>query len=102
MTELLTEQNATEQKALAPNFEGRQVLQVLVLAVPVFVLAWLVWHYRTIYDDGFIYLHVVQQFLAGHGLVYNTGQRVEAFTSPLWVFILSAVAVVTPFSLEWI
>jgi arabinofuranosyltransferase len=80
----------------------RRVLQLAVLAAPVLVLALLVWKYRTIYDDGFIYLRVVQQLMAGHGLVFNQGQRVEAFTSPLWLFILSFSDLVTPFPLEWI
>lgn len=78
------------------------VAQFLVLAVPVVFLGAMVWKYRTIYDDGFINLHVVQQVLAGHGLVFNQGQRVEAFTSPLWLFILLFFAVVTPFPLVWV
>jgi arabinofuranosyltransferase len=44
----------------------------------------------------------VQQIRAGNGPVFNDGQRVEAFTGPLWVAFLTAADVVTPIRLEWI
>jgi hypothetical protein len=44
---------------------------------------------RWVGDDGFINVRVAQQLLAGNGLVYNVGERVEAITSPAWVAVLS-------------
>ncbi len=41
-------------------------------------------------DDAFITFRVVDQFLAGHGPVYNIGERVQVFTHPLWLFLLAA------------
>lgn len=53
-------------------------------------------------DDGFISLRVVEQLLAGNGPVFNAGERVEIATSPLWVVILTVVAVSFPWmSLAW-
>ncbi len=40
-------------------------------------------------DDAFISLRVVDNFVNGHGLVYNLGERVQVFTHPLWLFLLS-------------
>ena len=80
----------------------RRLLQTAALAVPLIVLAVLAWTHRSMFYDGYIYLHVVQNILAGHGPVFNTGQRVEAFTSPLWTAILAMVAFATPFSLTGI
>jgi len=60
------------------------------------------WSHRNTFVDGYIYLHVVQNILAGHGPVFNQGQRVEAFTSPLWTFVVSAAGFLTPFPLEWL
>ena len=77
-------------------------LQAVVLAVPVALLAGAAWAHRSMFVDGFIYLHVVQNILAGHGPVFNAGQRVEAFTSPAWTFLLAVVGFLTPFSLNWI
>ncbi|MGB7053300.1 MAG: hypothetical protein WBG41_17170 [Acidimicrobiales bacterium] len=72
------------------------------MAAPILVLAALAWTHRSMFVDGFIYLHVVQNILAGHGPVFNQGQRVEAFTSPLWTFLLAVVGFLTPFPLDWI
>ncbi|MGA2835983.1 MAG: hypothetical protein ABSF84_05240 [Acidimicrobiales bacterium] len=78
----------------------RRYLQAAVLALPVLVLAVLAWTHRSMFADGFIYLHVVQNILAGHGPVFNEGQRVEAFTSPLWTFVLSVAGFAAPFPLD--
>jgi arabinofuranosyltransferase len=59
-----------------------------ILALPVVFLAVAAWHRRWIADDGFINLRVVQQILAGHGPVFNRGERVEIATSPLWTYVL--------------
>ena len=41
-------------------------------------------------DDGFINLRVARNLLAGHGPVFNVGERVEAITSPLWLYLIAA------------
>jgi arabinofuranosyltransferase len=53
-------------------------------------------------EDAFIYLRVVRQIRAGHGPVFNVGERVEAFTGPLWTLILAVADLVTPVRLEWL
>jgi len=40
-------------------------------------------------DDAYITFRHVVQFLAGNGLTYNTIERVEGFTHPLWALLLS-------------
>lgn len=42
-------------------------------------------------DDGIITFRVVENFLAGYGLGYNPYVRVQAFTHPLWMFLISLV-----------
>jgi hypothetical protein len=39
-------------------------------------------------DDTFIHLRYAANFIAGDGLVYNPGERVEGYTSFLWVILL--------------
>jgi hypothetical protein len=39
-------------------------------------------------DDAFISFRHAENFAAGHGLVYNVGERVEGYTSFLWVLLL--------------
>ncbi len=48
------------------------------------------WIFRTFFvDDAFITFRYVQQFVAGNGLVYNIGERVEGYSNFLWVMLLS-------------
>jgi arabinofuranosyltransferase len=79
-----------------------RVVGWVIVTLPVLVLAERGWSRRHMSDDGYIHLRVVKQLLAGHGPVFNVGERVEASTSPLWVFILAVADVVTPVRLEWI
>jgi hypothetical protein len=46
-------------------------------------------------DDAYIMFRVVDNFVSGYGLRWNTVERVQAFTSPLWVFVLSPFYAVT-------
>jgi arabinofuranosyltransferase len=74
----------------------------LTLVAPAVLLAVLAWDHRWMSDDGFINLRVVDMLRNGHGPVFNAGERVEVFTSPLWVLVLTAGDVVTPLRLEWL
>lgn len=40
-------------------------------------------------DDAFITLRTVDNFIAGRGLVYNVGERVQSYTHPLWLLLVS-------------
>ncbi len=53
-------------------------------------------------DDGFINLRVARMILDGHGPVFNVGERVEATTSTLWVWLIAAGDIVLPFRMEWV
>jgi hypothetical protein len=39
-------------------------------------------------DDAFITLRTVENFLGGDGLTWNTFERVQAYTHPLWMLAL--------------
>jgi arabinofuranosyltransferase len=78
------------------------VARPLVLAVlAVFAVA--AWTRRWVNEDGFIYFRIVDNLLAGHGPVFNVGERVETYTSPLWTALLAVLAALAPFaSLAWL
>jgi len=42
-------------------------------------------------DDAFIGFRVVDNLYNGFGLTWNAGERVQAYTAPLWVMVLSVV-----------
>ena len=59
----------------------------LALMVFLFVVIRTAW----LSDDSYITFRVVENFLHGFGPVYNLGERVQAYTHPLWFFLISGV-----------
>ncbi len=56
----------------------------------------LVLHYAWLLDDAYVYFRYVDNLLfLGFGLVYNCGEYVEGFSSPLWCMILIALRATT-------
>jgi len=73
---------------------------VLVPVVVVLVGAWL---YRWVDEDAFINFRIIDNLLAGHGFVFNLGERVEVDSDPLWVLTLTGLHEVVPFmAIEWL
>ncbi|MCX7877461.1 MAG: tetratricopeptide repeat protein [Ignavibacteria bacterium] len=44
-----------------------------------------------IQDDSFITYRYVENFVSGHGLVFNIGEKVEGYTCFLWILLLSLI-----------
>jgi arabinofuranosyltransferase len=65
---------------------GRAVFIVLLLVLAVVLVrtAWLG-------DDAYISLRTVENFVDGHGLRWNVAERVQSYTHPLWVLLLSGL-----------
>lgn len=64
------------------------VLLFLFFAVIAVARAW-------VCDDAYITLRTVDNFVKGYGLTWNVAERVQAYTHPLWMALLSAVYVFT-------
>src|SRR5215467_1709407 len=63
-------------------------LLFLVLTAVTVRLAWLS-------DDAYISLRTVENWLAGRGLVWNPGERVQTYTHPLWLLLLAGARALT-------
>lgn len=63
----------------------------LVLAVFAIVALRAAW----MSDDSYVTMRTVDNFVQGHGLTWNPGERVQAYTHPLWMFVLAAVYALT-------
>ncbi len=78
--------------SLEPTFVGSTrragpvVAFVFALAVLAVGLAWAAWFA----DDAFITFRCLDNFVHGRGLTWNVAERVQAFTNPLWLFLLAA------------
>lgn len=59
---------------------------VLCIAVAAFVC---VWFGPCLQDDAFISLRYARNWVDGHGLVYNPGERVEGYTNLAWTLLLA-------------
>jgi arabinofuranosyltransferase len=75
----------TRRPEAAASTLGRQLLPALTIAVVLVVVrtAWMS-------DDAYVTLRSVQNFVEGYGPRWNPGERVQAFTHPLWMLCLSA------------
>jgi arabinofuranosyltransferase len=75
----------------------------MVLAVPLVIVLAGAWSYRWVQEDAFINFRIIDNLLAGHGPVFNVGERVEAYSDPLWLFLVAGMHEVLPFlSFEWL
>ncbi len=74
-----------------------RALELGLRALPVAFLVVLGWTHRWVEEDAFIDFRIVDQIRAGHGPVFNVGQRVEVATSPLWLAMLTVGRTVMPF-----
>jgi arabinofuranosyltransferase len=83
------------RSALSPA----RIATTLAAPLPALLFFLLGYAQRWVSEDAFIDMRVVRHLLAGHGPVFNLGERVEAYTSPLWVALL-AVWGATGWSLE--
>jgi arabinofuranosyltransferase len=72
---------------LAPEAASRLALAALATLVGFSALLWPSW----LTDDAFISFRYAQNLVAGNGLVYNVGERVEGYTNFLWT-MLAALA----------
>src|SRR5262245_19704442 len=67
-------------------------LPLVLLLVSVAVRLWIgLGVYRYYIDDSYIFMRYAENFAAGRGLVFNPGEWVLGFTSPLFTLLLTAL-----------
>ena len=64
-------------------------VSIVLIAVIVLILLLHVNYLRFVCDDAFISFRYAKNFVEGHGLVYNIGEKVEGYTNFLWTLLLS-------------
>jgi arabinofuranosyltransferase len=76
----------TEQKYF--NHKWIFLPLIFLYLITITITAWLS-------DDAYITFRSVDNFINGYGLTWNIGERVQAFTHPLWMFLISVFYVFT-------
>lgn len=74
-------------KLAAPMSRTSKILTLVCLVSFALILFRTAW----IGDDVYITLRTVDNFVNGHGLLWNISERVQSFTHPLWLFLLVLV-----------
>jgi arabinofuranosyltransferase len=93
---------AAELDAAASTL-SQSVASWIVLAVPLLIVMVGAWNYRWVQEDALIDFRIINNVMAGHGPVFNVGERVEAYSDPLWLFTIAGFHKVFPFlTLEWL
>ncbi len=67
----------------------KRYVPILLVAVICLILLLHVNYLRFVCDDAFISFRYAKNFVEGHGLVYNIGEKVEGYTNFLWTLLLS-------------
>jgi len=55
---------------------------IMIFTIVLFNTAW-------IHDDAYITFRTVDNFVNGYGLTWNTSERVETYSNPLWMFLVT-------------
>lgn len=69
----------------------RSVSGVLLAALSCLYAAYTWYRYAWTYEDIFITYRVIDNFLEGYGLRWNISERVQVYTHPLWLFVLTPI-----------
>ncbi len=72
------------------DVDARSMVAVLVL-VYVLVLIRTAW----VSDDAYITFRTIDNFVNGYGLRWNVAERVQSFTHPLWLFVVTFAYLIT-------
>jgi arabinofuranosyltransferase len=85
---------------LLSSFWHRAV-QILLLALCALAFFAHACEYEYVQDDAYISLVYAQNWVDGHGLVFNAGERVEGYTNFLWTLLLAVPHVFGVDAVNW-
>ncbi len=71
--------------------ENLHRIQRPVLVLSLFIFGAVVARNAWLSDDAYITFRTVDNFVHGYGLTWNPAERVQAYTHPLWMFVVATV-----------
>ena len=78
-----------------PNEQSRTVVSAFWVLLLCALAAWAYVRTAAVTEDAFITFRVIDNALHGYGLVWNTGERVQVYTHPLWALLLLAFSAIS-------
>ena len=72
-----------------------------LLIIPLAIFVWYCVDFNFYQDDAYISFRYVANYLDGHGLVYNVGERVEGYTNFGWTLLLMLWGVLGSDFIRW-
>jgi len=85
---LPTDLQLLHQLSIHQRDRVKALVLFLLLAIVLCTNAWVV-------DDAYITFRTVENFVNGRGLTWNPEERVQVYTHPLWMFVVSCAYAVT-------
>jgi len=70
-------------------FDKQNVWLALAIGLVFPAITWLVLSHAWFTDDAYFSFRSVDNFVSGYGLTWNVQERVQGYTHPLWVLLLS-------------
>ncbi len=95
MTNRVIEQRTPTPAANEPASRLRRCVPCIPLGLLVLLYVLLLLRTAWLTDDAFITYRSVGNFVSGYGLTWNIDERVQAYTHPLWMFLVSGLFCVT-------
>lgn len=69
----------------------RKIFIIFLTLIYFFILIRTAW----VGDDSYITMRTIDNFINGYGLTWNTGERVQSFTHPLWALLLIPIYIMS-------
>ena len=83
--------DAVNSKFLSRRSDIFALFAVFIFTLIVVKTAW-------VSDDAYITFRTIDNWIHGYGLTWNAYERVQVYTHPLWMLLISAFYSVTPVS----
>jgi arabinofuranosyltransferase len=68
-----------------------RIQERVIRLFPILVIFLLLLPTAWICDDAYITMRTADNFVNGYGLTWNVSERVQAYTHPLWLFLISGI-----------
>ncbi len=66
-----------------------------ILAGLIVLFTWFIFSHAWVTDDAYFTFRTIENWVNGYGLTWNIAERVQVYTHPLWMFLLSVFYFVT-------